>query len=254
MIRIVYRSTWKDGRKPRPEYFSKSLALMSMLRAAELHDDAEIHFINDGDMPEDRLAVMRRFGVHVHNTGGAGNSGSYRLAIEYVLERGWPESDLVLFQEDDYFLMPDAVVELAAAAQRHPDIQYLTLYDHPDRYSRSDDAGLARTRVIWSGTRHWRVVESSCMSFAIRVGQLRRDRWIHRLFTVGTYPRDRWIWYLSQGIGLFFWKFPKGRMISPLPSLSSHMESGQLAHGIDWENVGRDVRVWMSDKGLHETA
>ena len=49
-LRIIYRSYGGENMKDRPPYYGKTLALQSLLRAAEAVD-ADILFMNDGPHP-----------------------------------------------------------------------------------------------------------------------------------------------------------------------------------------------------------
>ena len=58
MLHVVYRSYGGENAKGRPPYYSKLLALTSMVRAAELAGEhVHLVFLNDGTIPADRLAV-----------------------------------------------------------------------------------------------------------------------------------------------------------------------------------------------------
>ncbi len=238
-LHIFYRSTGGDNKKNRPPYYSKMLCLMSFLRAFErVRGRAEITFVNDGPMPDDRLVIMERYGKIV-SFPGLGNSPSYRetLALAVAL----PPDSLVYFAEDDYLYTPQALEKLLAAFDEIPAAEYVTLFDHMDRYTRSDDSRRGYSRLYLAGGLHWRTVESTCMTFGARVRTLRSDAWIHRLGTVPKTPRDRTIWRCTQGEKEFFWKFPKRTLVGPIPSLATHMDPEGLAPNVDWEEVAREI-------------
>lgn len=238
-LHIFYRSTGGDNKKNRPPYYSKMLCLRSFLGAFEpVRGRAEITFVNDGPMPDDRLAIMERYGKIV-SFPGLGNSPSYRetLALAVAL----PPDSLVYFAEDDYLYMPQALEKLLAAFDEIPAAEYVTLFDHMDRYTRSDDSRRGYSRLYLAGGLHWRTVESTCMTFGARVRTLQSDAWIHRLGTVPKTPRDRTIWRCTQGEKEFFWKFPKRTLVGPIPSLATHMDPEGLAPNVDWEAVAREV-------------
>lgn len=238
-LHIFYRSTGGDNKKNRPPYYSKMLCLMSFLQAFErVRGRAEITFVNDGPMPDDRLAIMERYGKIV-SFPGLGNSPSYRetLALAVAL----PADSLVYFAEDDYLYTPQALEKLLAAFDEIPAAQYVTLFDHMDRYTRADDSRRGYSRLYLAGGLHWRTVESTCMTFGARVRTLQSDAWIHRLGTVPKTPRDRTIWRCTQGEKEFFWKFPKRTLVGPIPSLATHMDPEGLAPNVDWEAVAREI-------------
>jgi hypothetical protein len=240
-IHFFYRSTGGDNGKDRPAFHSKMLCLRSFLRAWQpIRLGATLTFINDGPMPDDRLQVMSNWGKIVAFP-GLGNSPSYRQVLG--MATALPSTDLVYFAEDDYLYKPEAFSQMLNAFAGLPKVEYITLFDHLDRYTRTDDAGGGRSKVMLAGDRHWRTVESTCMTFGARVGALKRDAWIHRLFTIPRTPRDRHIWRCAQGLTYFFWKFPKSRLISPIPSLATHLDPAALAPHTDWAAIAAEVNV-----------
>ena len=235
LLHVFYRSTGGDNRKDRPPYYSKMLCLRSFLQAIErVRDRVAITFVNDGPMPDDRLAIMQAWG-RIVSFPGLGNSPSYRKTLELAV--ALPPGGLVYFAEDDYLYRADAFEKLLAAFEQLPGIDYVTLFDHNDRYIRHDDSRRGYSRVYLAGGTHWRTVESTCMTFGARVARLKADAWIHRVGTLPKTPRDRPIWRLTQGQKWYFWKFPKRTLISPMPSMATHMDPGGLAPNVDWEAV-----------------
>lgn len=231
-LHIFYRSTGGDNRKDRPEFYSKMVCLQSFLQAiAAVGDRATVTFVNDGPMPEDRMKIMRRWGLVVALP-GLGNSISYRRTLDLAL--ALPAESIVYFAEDDYLYTTEAFTKLLAAFDELADVDYVTLFDHMDRYRRRDDARSGYSRVFLAGGLHWRTMESTCMTYGARVATLVRDAWIHRFGTIPKTPRDRDIWRLTLGEKWYFWKFPKRRLIGPMPSLATHMDPEGLAPNVDW--------------------
>ena len=96
------------------------LCLRSFLRAFDrVRDRAAITFVNDGPMPDDRLAIMEQWG-RIVSFPGLGNSPSYRetLAMAVAL----PEDSLVYFAEDDYLYTEPALEKLLAAFGELPEV------------------------------------------------------------------------------------------------------------------------------------
>lgn len=128
-LRVLHRSYGGDNAKPRPEFYSKLLALAALLRAAdELDVPAELVFINDGHMPEERLSVMERFGEVRSVRRGGSDTNSYREMLADENARSGEPDDLIWLAEDDYLYVPDALCQLVAGAAALPDADYFTLY------------------------------------------------------------------------------------------------------------------------------
>jgi hypothetical protein len=189
----------------------------------------DVTFLNDGPgMPGHRLAVMESAG-DVIATPGLGNGGSYRFALSILGASLWADDDLVYLVEDDYFHRPNALTELARAADSIRDVPYFTLYDYPGFYEptahivrtadrRAQASFTARHGAqSWKvGSTEWRAVRSTTMTYGARVGALKRDLWIHELGASLETPRDGQIWDMTrsqirQGLILSYFLYANNR-------------------------------------------
>lgn len=117
MLHLIYRAYGGENKKGRPVFYSKLLAVASLVRALRQLEPgiAEAIFICDGPMPADRLAVMESAG-EVLRRSNLGQKGSMQASLALPLDRKWPAADLVWFAEDDYLYQPHAFQNLLAAA------------------------------------------------------------------------------------------------------------------------------------------
>lgn len=224
-LRVVYRSTGSENPKSRPPYYSKLTCLASFLRAVErLGERPEIVFLNDGEIPPERLDLMLRFGEPMQvadvpeivperhltqtTTGSLGLTRSLLASLALPDSRGWADGDVVYFVEDDYLHRPEALVRLRDGAEGVTDASYLTLYGtfHPTR----------RDAYRLPGG-DWYTAESATSTFAARLGALRADRWIHVLacFTGSTADRD--ICFAYRGVRPFQWNHVVGDFLGYAP-------------------------------------
>ena len=119
--------------------------------------------------------------------------------------------------------------------------QYTTCYDHPDKYLNAIDGGNPHikddgeiTRVMRTDNYHWKITNSTVMTFAAKVGRLKLDFPTHEEFSKDTIT-DSYRMFMAlneKGIGC----------VSSLPGLSSHLETAWLSPGYDWENFN-----WFGD-------
>lgn len=183
-LRIYYRSHGAENAKARPDYYSKHLALTSLLRAAAaVHPRPELVFVNDGPLPEDRLALMRTNGRIVSITEG-GNRGSYRTTVA-LAARESAADDLVWFAEDDYLYTAAALRHLQAAAAE-PEGDYFSLYGStPLHTGEPGRHGAAVGDVAW-----FRAM-STTSTFGVRGAVLHADVGLLRLcpFSGGAWDR-----------------------------------------------------------------
>jgi hypothetical protein len=130
----------------------------------------------------------------VHDTGlpftltAEGNAGSLRKALELAIEE-CEDKELVYFCEDDYLHLELAPTLLQEGIKR---ADYVTLYDHPDKYSRYYNGG-EYSKVIRTPSSHWRYTASTCMTFGTTVKKLKEDKEVWDEFTSETHPHDHQI-------------------------------------------------------------
>ena len=264
---MVCRSIGPDNRKNRPPYHAKRTSLLSLLGALEGVETGEVVFLNNGEIPEDRLALMRGAG-RIEPRAGLELHGSYWAALDLAL--ALPDGDLVLLAEDDHLYRPEALAATVEAARALPGVAYFAPYGTTAEGMPSGEPlhpGLRRPRVADAELAPgWRRGVSHTSSFAVRVEALRRDEALHRIA-----PRCGGAWDHALSLayqGLL--PYGPGAMLSALrqpdlepprrakvtawrallaaralrrrphrlavarPSLSTHVESGVIALGTDW--------------------
>ena len=183
-LHLVYRSYGGENTKRRPPYYSKLLTLRSFIRASERVPDADVVFVNDGPVPEDRLGLMMAAGRLISmGDAPAGMRASYVFALDLPDRDSWAADDVVMFLEDDYLFTADAFVALVEAINV-PSIDYFSLYgERPDATSVEDRHRFAvpagwhpQPDVVTVNGRTWFNQPSITSTFGARVGALRADR------------------------------------------------------------------------------
>lgn len=123
-----------------------------------------------------------------------GNAGSFRKSIDLALELS--NDSKVYFVEDDYLHLKingyfESIPErdLAEGLLR---ADYVTLYDHPDKYL-SEYGSCEATNVYRTLHSHWKHSISTTMTFASKVSTLRDDLEIWHKYTEGKHPQDHFI-------------------------------------------------------------
>lgn len=182
---VVCRSVGSENAKNRPDFYSKTIALASLLRSVQnVGIPTRLVFANDGPIPPDRLALMAAAGEVLPIRCGS-NRSSYRLVLDLPRARGWAADDLVWFAEDDYLYTADALSAVVAAAEKLPEADYFTLYSrlrfgadatrrHPT-YSPLDRAD-GDDGAVEIGRVHWYRAVSSTSTFGAWVHTLAADR------------------------------------------------------------------------------
>jgi hypothetical protein len=215
-LHVVYRSHGGTNAKSRPPFFSKLLALTSLVRAAEeVRQPVDLVFLNDGPIPSDRLTLMEAAGEVVSRS-RLGFRGSYHAGLNLPLERGWPDEDLIWLGEDDYLYQARALRDLLAAAEALPQAAYLALYASIGHRppEGGEQPSYAPVPARWHGSvpvpvngHLWRRGLSTTWTFGVRMGALRED---HRILALTDYTGlggcDHAMCLLYQGLQPFPWR------------------------------------------------
>lgn len=221
MLHVIYRSYGGENKKGRPAYYSKYLALSSLVRAFEAlaPGSAELIYLNDGPIPQDRLSLMQASGEVVMRD-PMGLRGSMRAALALPGDRRWSPNDLVWLAEDDYLYLPHSLTGLQAAAMAFPAADYFGLYAQiGDRQPNRALPGEERVPKGWSATapvqvegHGWQRALSTTSTFGGRAGVLAEDR---RMMDVAMRTGGAWdhtTCLIYQG----FLPYPPGPLLRPL--------------------------------------
>lgn len=231
-IVLYYRICNEGRRKDKPDFITKENCLRNAVIAFPL-DKVEWHLVADNINEENLQMILKYIPMEMIRKVSVGSgAGTFRLVLEDAIKLS--DNDLVYFLEDDYLHTPDALQYLIAAAEKN-DADYYTLYDAPDKYGPNSPNHFVhrsgeKTRLMWCKGRHWKYTNSTTMTFAAYADVLRRDR------------NTFWRWsdkYLPKDFHIFtdLRIFKGARLMSPIPSLSTHGDEGSIAFGVDWAKV-----------------
>lgn len=160
------------------------------------------------------------------------NSKSFRVAYGDALKL--ENDDFVYFLEDDYLHLNNSLDVLKEAAEFNYS-DYITLYDHPDKYDYGccdinpycRNYGGEKTVVFRTKTHHWKFTNSTTMTFGAFADVLKQDKDVFWKYTENNIPQD---------FNLFNELLQNNRLLSsPIPSLSTHCEIKYLAPFTNWK-------------------
>ena len=98
-----------------------------------------------------------------------------------------PDDSIVYFPENDYLHKPGARKILMEGI--NSGAHYVSLYDHPDKYAIDEGrnplvSGVGEyTRIFYTDSVHWKITNSTTMTFAALVKTLKMDEAILRKYT-----------------------------------------------------------------------
>jgi hypothetical protein len=229
-IKSLYRISDGGHAKDRFDFISKEGCLKNFLRVFQpSHDELIIIADNVGDATWDMINALHSNCIRT----SLNNAGSWRYAA-FDIAMTFPEDQVVYFVEDDYLHLPDSAQVLLEGLSI---ADYASLYDHKDKYLSANDGGPnpfvesggELTRVVRTDRVHWKLTNSTTMTFATTVKVLREDQHIWERHTRSRTPND-----FSAFLEL---ARKSRRLVTPIPGYSTHCEPAFAAPGIDWRRV-----------------
>ena len=169
------------------------------------------------------------------------NSKSLKYCIDLAL--GYQKSkkfkkisklnELIYFVENDYLHATNSKKNLIDAFDFN--VHYVSLYDHPDCYNNLKNVIDFRQaldnptkKVLLGKYSHWITTASTTCTFAVKKKTLMEDYEYFKKMCKRDVPRDHKIFTQLTN---------KGRLlITPIPSLSTHIEKNYLAPLINWKS------------------
>ncbi len=188
-----------SAHKKRPAGFSREALFKELLPL-----EADVHIVLDAEGPHFCEAAP----VTIHKKKLGSESQSFKACLE--LAKTFPRDDTVVFLEDDYRVSPNWLPLVREGLEV---AKYVTLYDHPDKYTQD-----LVSRVYCKPLRHWRTTPSTTNSFATKVSTLIDDMDIHVQYSSGPVTND-------HGKFLHLWSIGRS-LVSCMPSAWSHEEDG----------------------------
>ena len=177
---------------------------------------------------------VNSLGVRLIEVSNGTGSGTFRDALNLAIKEN-KDVDFVYLLEDDFLHKPNSKKILLEGLNTFD--AYITLYDHPDKYMPINKGGNPYvkeggeiTRLVITNSIHWKITNSTVMSFAARVSRLKDDL-------------DLLNKYSSQNITdsfKFFLELNQTKsipVISSVPGYSTHGEEYWLSPFTNWNKI-----------------
>ena len=229
-MKILYRISNNSYSKLKLSHATKEYCLNNFLvRFNNIHNEIIIIADNVTDIKlKEYLKTLNSVTITYTQLN---NAQSFKFAYETALQ--FNDDEFIYFVEDDYlhrYKSNDILVEGVQLAD------YVTLYDHPDKYINSINGGNPfvedggeLTRVITSKSSHWKLTNSTTMTFASNVKTLKADYDIWKQYLTGSHPND---------FQAFLQLRSKGKsLISSIPGMATHCEIAWLSPFMNWNEV-----------------
>jgi hypothetical protein len=219
---------FQERRASRPSWFNKLICYKSVWDMS--HNDPStfsMHVIYDGGNSPllDYIQSMRVSDGAIYYVN---NESKYDSMTEQWDLADKLTGDWIYFVEDDYLHTTDAARVMMEGANK---FDLLTLYDHLDRYTRSDDITTGKETVALSPSCHWRTAESTTSTWACS-----RKLWNDiREIAKKHGPNDRSFFYDLIANNVRLW--------TPIPGRSTHCIKGYMSPLVDWDQVAAGVKL-----------
>lgn len=231
-VRHCYFSS-ASHKKGRYKHFDRRKCHQNLL--SSIDGKAGLTFFLDGFYKEDTdhfLLEQKEFPIVEIKEGT--EAGSFLKMIDYVTAQKFDDETIIYFLEDDY-LHKEGWIKIMQEGFSLPGIDYVTLYDHRDKYFLPLYENL-ESKLYHTDSCHWRTTPSTTNTYAMRFKTLLKHEEIHRAFS-----KDRKISADHE-------KFCKLKeigavLISSIPGWATHAEPEFASPCFDWENVLKKSRL-----------
>ena len=284
-LHILYRTTARENRKPRPSWYDKCVALASLLQAAnECCFPTEVHLLADGQLAPEIIELASAANLKQVRISGGSNRRSFLASLRYARGLTNSSNDFIWLSEDDYLYCPESFVRLYEAREEIPEADYFALYRPDDlAWHNAHPSQPIRTvpRATWSLSAEWTRIISTTSTFGARASALSSDQWLLRLCVFAGGPFAPSSSMAVQGALPFSWlnihrdlnwqpsiaatrnalfrppmrlivnaatlyqATRKRLLVSPVEDLATHMEDGFVSPARDWERLAGEIRLQM---------
>ena len=229
-MKIIYRISDAGYKKEKPDYINNETCLKN---ATTIFKDADWSIIADNISTETNDMIQKyKSRDHIYYASIGHGAGTFNLALDEALT--YNDDDIVYFIENDYIHKLNSLEILKEGFELGA--SFVALYDHPDKYLDPSKGGnpycvdgAEDTRVYLTDSCHWKITNSTTMTFASKVSTLKRVEPILRKHTNGTHPNDFQMFLELRQHGEL--------LITPLPGYATHGETAWLSPLTDWSTI-----------------
>jgi len=229
-MKIIYRISDTGYNKIKPNYIGNEQCLKN---ATEVFKDVDWSIIAD-NVSEPTENMIRKYVAEdrIKWVSVGHGAGTFNMALDKALM--YSDDEIVYFIENDYLHKPQSKEILEEGFNLGA--SFVSLYDHPDKYLEPSqggnpycEGGAEDTRVYITNNCHWKITNSTTMTFATKVKTLKRVEPILRKYTSETHPDD-----FKMFLEL---RHNNELLITSIPGYSTHGETSWLTPLTDWSKI-----------------
>lgn len=231
-MHIFYRISDSGYKKNKPNYINNEKCLYNFINIFSLYLE-NITIIAD-NICDNTYKIINKY-IHeskIQKVSIGHGAGTFNLAMSQALQHD--NEQIIYFVENDYLHKPKSDLILLDGFSTGAD--FVSLYDHPDKYIDPANGGnpycqggAEITRVYLGKLSHWKLTNSTTMTFATKVKTLKKTESIFKKYTNTEHPYDFDIFIELNS--------NKYTLISPIPGYATHGETDWLSPLTDWSII-----------------
>ena len=214
-----------SAHKQRPDWFTREKCWNNLLNTID--DNTSITILFDGYPNDDHFLKNQQDNFKIINISSGNDGLSFLNLVKYIEAQNIPLTDIIYILEDDYLHRP-LWPKILREGLEQIKADYVTLYDHPDKYFLSMYKTL-QSQIFISQSTHWRTTPSTTNTYASLYQTFIQHIDIHKKYcdlNIGfTRDHDKF---------LNLWQ-NQSNLISPIPSYATHCETQYISPYIKWE-------------------
>ena len=232
-MKVIYRVSDTGYNKVKPNYINNETCLRN---ATGVFKNADWLIIAD-NVSKETSDMVEQYNdppsvLEINYVSVGHGAGTFNLALDIALT--YDDDEIVYFVENDYIHKPGSHEIITEGFELGA--SFVSLYDHPDKYldpSRGGnphcEGGGEDTKVYLTDSCHWKITNSTTMTFAAKVSTLKRVESILRKHTDTAHPND---------FQMFLELREQGELlITPIPGYATHGETAWLSPLTDWSKI-----------------
>jgi hypothetical protein len=231
-MKTIYRISDVGYNKIKPNYINNENCLKNFCNIF-LDYTYNINIIAD-NCSKSTISMIKKYidPANIEEVSVGYGAGTFNLALDKALNQD--DEEIIYFVENDYLHKQNSPKILKEGFELGA--SFVSLYDHPDKYINPNEGGnpyceggAEDTRVYLTNSCHWKITNSTTMTFAAKVSTLKRTEPILRKHTSGIHPND-----FSMFLEL---REQNELLITSIPGYSTHGEVAWLSPLTDWDKI-----------------
>ncbi len=217
-----------SAHKARFSTFSKEKCFRNLLNTIDPEIANVTFFLDSFYSSEQKHFITEQIRYPIIEIKAGNEAASFLAMLDHVSSLTLKPDTIIYFLEDDY-IHKKGWTDVLAEGLSLPSVDYVTLYDHRDKYFFPDYANL-QSKIFHTHSCHWRTTPSTTNTYAMRFETLKKHLDIHRQFSTGvkiSADHDKFCSLNALGATL----------ISSIPGFSTHAEPDYASPCENWEEI-----------------